>query len=194
MQGVGNFVNTGVLLILLCVFNVTSIANQKAHHNRLEVRPIHGRQLLLSPATSSGPANIMELLQEQSVHRTRKPTDMGSEVRLLRRGSEFATSSARERSHGSGPLAQGVWRTAFGLGMIPLVAILLYRIFVLRESKMWCATPRRALCHHLLKGTSQEAGGLEELWLGQICLVRKCSLDTMGGHLCDACKVQADGG
>ena len=62
VQGVGNFVNTGVLLLLLCVFNVTSIADQQTHPKRLE----------------------------------------------------------------------GVWRTSFGLGLIPIVLILLYRIFVLR--------------------------------------------------------------
>ena len=28
--------------------------------------------------------------------------------------------------------AQNVWRTAFGLGLIPVIAILVYRIFVLK--------------------------------------------------------------
>ena len=62
LQGVGNFFNTGILLILLCVFDVTTVANQKAHPNRLG----------------------------------------------------------------------GVWRTAFGLGLIPIVAIIFYRVVYLR--------------------------------------------------------------
>ena len=64
LQGVGNFVNTGLLLILLCVFGVTGTASQKSHPNRLG----------------------------------------------------------------------GVWRTAFGLGLIPIVLILFYRIVYLRVS------------------------------------------------------------
>jgi len=67
MQGVGNFVNTGILLILLCVFNVTTVAEQKA-----------------------------------------KPNSLG-----------------------------GVWRTAFGLGLIPIVFMIFYRVVYLKESKMW---------------------------------------------------------
>jgi MFS family permease len=67
MQGVGNFLNTGILLILLCIFDVTTVANQKAHPNRLG----------------------------------------------------------------------GVWRTAFGIGLIPIIAIIFYRVVYLRESKMW---------------------------------------------------------
>ena len=39
MQGVGNFMNTGILLILLACYQVTSIASQKIHPKRLEVRP-----------------------------------------------------------------------------------------------------------------------------------------------------------
>lgn len=60
--GVGNFCNTGILLILLAIFNVTSVANQKAHKNRLG----------------------------------------------------------------------GVWRTAFGIGIIPIVLILFYRVVYLK--------------------------------------------------------------
>jgi hypothetical protein len=59
---VGNFLNTGILLILLCIFDVTTVANQKAHPNRLG----------------------------------------------------------------------GVWRTAFGIGLIPIVAIIFYRVVYLR--------------------------------------------------------------
>ena len=33
----------------------------------------------------------------------------------------------------------GVWRTAFGLGMIPLLFILYWRLFRLRESAVWAA-------------------------------------------------------
>lgn len=62
LQGVGNFVNTGILLILLCVFNVTTVANQEEHTNRLG----------------------------------------------------------------------GVWRTAFGLGLIPIVLIIFYRTIYLK--------------------------------------------------------------
>ena len=60
MQGVGNFVNTAVLLILLAIFGVTTVADQK-----------------------------------------RKPNDLG-----------------------------GVWRTAFGLGLI--VFIIYYRVVYLK--------------------------------------------------------------
>lgn len=60
----GNFVNTGLLLILLAVFNVTTVANQKKHKNRLG----------------------------------------------------------------------GVWRTAFGLGLIPICLILFYRVVFLKVS------------------------------------------------------------
>ena len=38
-QGWGNFLNTGVLLILLCIFNVTSEARQAADPNGLQVLP-----------------------------------------------------------------------------------------------------------------------------------------------------------
>ena len=62
LQGVGNFMNTGILLILLCIFDVTTVANQKAHPNRLG----------------------------------------------------------------------GVWRTAFGIGLIPIIAIIFYRVVYLR--------------------------------------------------------------
>ena len=62
LQGVGNFLNTGILLILLCIFDVTTVANQKAHPNRLG----------------------------------------------------------------------GVWRTAFGIGLIPIIAIIFYRVVYLR--------------------------------------------------------------
>ena len=58
----GNFVNVGVLLILLCICNVQSIAEQTSHPNRLGT----------------------------------------------------------------------VWRLAFGLGIIPIVGIWLYRVFVLK--------------------------------------------------------------
>jgi hypothetical protein len=67
-QGVGNFLNTGILLILLCIFDVTTVANQKAHPNRLG----------------------------------------------------------------------GVWRTAFGIGLIPIVAIIFYRVVYLRVSILIC--------------------------------------------------------
>ncbi len=33
----------------------------------------------------------------------------------------------------------GVWRTAFGLGIIPLLFILYWRVFRLRESAVWAA-------------------------------------------------------
>lgn len=67
-QGVGNFFNTGILLILLCVFNVTTVANQKSKHNRLG----------------------------------------------------------------------GVWRTAFGLGLIPIVFMIFYRVVYLRVRTPVC--------------------------------------------------------
>lgn len=53
VQGVGNFCNTGILLILLCVFNVTSIANQTLHPNRLEVCSLC--QEMPSPKTPDAP-------------------------------------------------------------------------------------------------------------------------------------------
>ena len=62
LQGVGNFVNTGVLLILLCIWDVYTVANQTNHANRLG----------------------------------------------------------------------GVWRTAFGIGLVPIVAIIFYRVVYLR--------------------------------------------------------------
>ena len=31
----------------------------------------------------------------------------------------------------------GVWRTAYGIGMIPILYMLYYRIFRLRESAVW---------------------------------------------------------
>lgn len=79
--GVGNFVNTALLLILLAVFNVTTVANQKKNPNRLG----------------------------------------------------------------------GVWRTAFGLGLIPIVLILFYRIVFLKVSPpLWstytCTHMRTSLC------------------------------------------------
>lgn len=62
----GNFLNTGILLILLCIFDVTTVANQKAHPNRLG----------------------------------------------------------------------GVWRTAFGIGLIPIIAIIFYRVVYLRVRRL----------------------------------------------------------
>lgn len=73
LTGVGNFMNTGVLLILLCVFNVYTVSDQKKHSERLG----------------------------------------------------------------------GVWRLAFGLGLIPIVLIWLYRVFILKASRRRTFQPAR---------------------------------------------------
>ena len=77
MQGVGNFTNVAVLLILLCICDVQTIAKQNAHPNRLGL----------------------------------------------------------------------VWRLAFGLGLIPITLIWLYRVFILRV-RQW---RRMSPCHLVLQ-------------------------------------------
>lgn len=80
MQGVGNFVNTGVLVALFPIYST--------------IAPTRGISASTGKAT-----------QTYQWHRL-----------------------------------DGVWRTSFGLGMLPLLFMLYYRIFRLRESAVWKAS------------------------------------------------------
>lgn len=40
-------------------------------------------------------------------------------------------------SHYNNRSLEAVWRLSFGLGLIPVTAMLIYRLFFLQESKVW---------------------------------------------------------
>jgi hypothetical protein len=53
---------------------------------------------------------------------------MGKDVHIFAVNAELAFVHCR---------LGGVWRTAYGIGMIPILYMLYYRIFRLRESAVW---------------------------------------------------------
>lgn len=118
LQGVGNFVNTGVLLILLAAFQVAKISEQALYPERLAV----SRQCQY--IFIDMPTHVMKSCVNQfhcfyisitSCFKLYRYTQCILILILLH-------------------CLQSVWRTAFGVGMAPIIAILFYRVIYLQVS------------------------------------------------------------